>query len=97
MLPHRLVRAGLLLSQLLGPLFVLACYGPSVTANRRLWFLAAFDQLLIAVVAGLAQGLERTIPELVLVAFVRLNVIADSGRNDARQAHSANRILAELL
>ena len=51
---------------------------PTIVRNADLGLAALLDPLLVAVVMRGAQALERTAPELVEVATVRLDVIADS-------------------
>ena len=55
---------------------------------------ALLDALLGAVVMGLAEGLEGTGPEALLIATVRLDVIADGGdgRSTLSLAHAAQRL-----
>ena len=54
---------------------------PAVDANVRAETVR-LDEPLRGVVAGLAQGLERAEPELVDIAAVRPDVIADCRRSD---------------
>ena len=57
------------------------------------------NEPLRGVVAALAQALERTEPEFVDVAVMRLDVIADCRRRDdsALQAERAQRMFAQLV
>jgi hypothetical protein len=65
---------------------------PSIRICERAGLVAAFDALLIAVVALLAERVERAGPEDELVAFMSFDVIAYSRRSiDASAlAHAAH-------
>ena len=71
---------------------------PSIQADIRAETVQ-FDESLRAVMTLLAQALKRTEPELVDVAMVRLDVVADRRRRDdaALQAILTERMLEQLV
>ena len=71
---------------------------PSIQADIRAETVQ-FDESLRAVMTLLAQALKRTEPELVDVAMVRLDVVADRRRRDdaALQAILAKRVFEQLV
>lgn len=58
-----------------------------------------FFALLVTVVVEIAQGLKRAIPELVRIATVRLDVVANArgGHDAVGEAHAAQGFARQLL
>jgi hypothetical protein len=72
--------------------------GPAVCACRRREASVLFC-LFGCIVVGLAKALKRTIPKLVRVAAVALNVVANRGACEAalQPAHAAERFNGQLV